>query len=295
MTDKFRKVSMKLFRSLSSGIIIEKLKKYFQSFKEIIFSPFRLIKSIIFVLGSITLALLVLFGLVSYLFFTSLPDAREYNFNSLKKEVIKNNLSKSNSKYRWISLDKINRDLIYAIVFSEDTTFFEHQGINYQAIIDSFAKNLKDGAYTRGASTISQQVAKNIFLTQEKTINRKLKEIFITKDLEKNLTKNQILELYLNLAEFGPEIYGVYSAGRVYFDKNPSQINAVEGAFLAIFLPSPKKFYYSIVQNKFITKKQIRKIQNVIKTFRYKEMIGPDKYKEYMSLKGIDRYLSANQ
>ena len=118
---------------------------------------------------------------------------------------------------------------------SEDSSFFQHDGINYDAILRSLLVNLKAKSFKAGGSTISQQVVKNIFLTQEKTIIRKFKGILYNKRIgEKFYKKNQILELYLNIIEAGPDIYGVNAASHIYFSKRPSELNGAEGAFVAI-------------------------------------------------------------
>ncbi len=105
----------------------------------------------------------------------------------------------------------------------------------------AFKENLQKKTFKRGGSTITQQLAKNMFLTPEKTIIRKVKEALITRELERTLTKNEILERYLNLVEFGENIYGIKSAAQYYFKKQPSQLTVLESAFLAILLPNPKK------------------------------------------------------
>ncbi len=184
--------------------------------------------------------------------------------------------------YRWTELNQIHRDFIYTIIMSEDSSFFEHGGIDYEAILNSAAEDFKKRKYEYGASTISQQVVKNLFLTNEKTIVRKIKELILTSQLEKQFNKNQILEIYLNIAEFGPELFGVASASSAYFKKTPSDINAAEGAFIALMLPSPRKSYYSIYQNKNLPKAKYRKIHRILADMLANGYISPAQFRSYL-------------
>ncbi|MEK7691555.1 MAG: biosynthetic peptidoglycan transglycosylase, partial [Bdellovibrionota bacterium] len=168
------------------------------------------------------------------------------------------------------------------IVMSEDSEFFEHDGINVEAIIDAIAVNLRTQKNTIGASTISQQVAKNLFLEFEKSYVRKIKEFMITRDIERRFTKNQILELYLNLAEFGPDIFGVEAAGQHYFGKKASAINAAEGAFIALMLPSPRRLHYSVYQNQNLTDARRKRIRRVLQDMLYNEFITEGQFAQYV-------------
>lgn len=145
----------------------------------------------------------------------------------------------------WTPLSSTSKVAVAAIVLSEDWAFYQHNGFDWEQIRNSVETNLKKGKFARGGSTITQQVAKNVFLTNEKTIWRKVQEAVLTVRLERHLSKARILEIYLNIAEFGEGIYGVGPASRHYFRKHPSQLNAKEGAFLAMLLPSPKKYSVS--------------------------------------------------
>lgn len=140
----------------------------------------------------------------------------------------------------WIELKNISKKAYQAIVISEDWSFFQHDGVDVnqlkKATVDSVT-----GKRQRGASTISQQVVKNIFLTSEKTMTRKLKEMLITLYLEQNVSKEKILEIYLNVIEYGEGLYGIGKASRHYFKKSPDKLSARNGAFLAMLLPNPKR------------------------------------------------------
>ncbi len=145
----------------------------------------------------------------------------------------------------WVSLGEVSPIASAAIVLSEDWAFWQHNGFDWDQVIDAFQTNLKKGKFARGGSTITQQVIKNVYLSNEKTIWRKVKEAVLTMRIERLLSKKRILEIYLNIAEMGPGIYGVGQASRYYFQKTPSQLTAKEGAFLAMLLPSPKKYAVS--------------------------------------------------
>lgn len=139
----------------------------------------------------------------------------------------------------WTDLEEVSPYLIAAVLAHEDAGFFRHKGFSTFAIRGSLARNLATGRFERGASTISMQLAKNLFLNREKVLVRKLREVIYTWWLEKGFGKERILELYLNVVEFGPYIYGVRNASLHYFGRQPSELSPAEAAFLATILPSP--------------------------------------------------------
>ncbi len=142
----------------------------------------------------------------------------------------------------WVALSQVSKEAIGAIIVSEDWAFYNHKGFDLNQIQESFEKNIRLGRYARGGGTITQQVAKNIYLNNEKSLVRKVRELILAMDLENHLGKKKILELYLNVVEFGEGIFGIGPAAHYYFKKSPSQLTAREGAFLAMLLPSPKKY-----------------------------------------------------
>lgn len=142
----------------------------------------------------------------------------------------------------WVPLNEMSEMAIQAVRLSEDWGFFGHEGVDFHEIKESFKKNLVEGEYARGASTITQQVARNLFLVKDKTLQRKIREIILAKKMEKILTKNKILEIYLNIVEWGDGVYGIKQASQLYFSKEPWELGAKEGAFLAMLLPSPKRY-----------------------------------------------------
>lgn len=146
-----------------------------------------------------------------------------------------------------VSIDEMPQDLINAFVSIEDKKFFEHNGLNYKRIAKAMFNNLKSFSFVEGASTISQQLIKNTHLSNEKTIKRKIKEMLLTKKLEKEFTKKDILETYLNIIYFGENSYGVERASNTYFNKSVNELSLSECATLAGIIKSPLK--YSPVYN----------------------------------------------
>ncbi|MBI5894055.1 MAG: transglycosylase domain-containing protein, partial [Deltaproteobacteria bacterium] len=141
-----------------------------------------------------------------------------------------------------IPLSKMPKRLINAFLAAEDARFFEHKGLDYQSIIRAFYINLSAGKVVQGGSTITQQVVKSFFLTPERSISRKIREAILAYRIEKNLSKEEILHLYLNQIYLGNGAYGVQSASEVYFGKDASDINIAEAALLAGLPKAPSKY-----------------------------------------------------
>jgi penicillin-binding protein 1A len=141
----------------------------------------------------------------------------------------------------WVPLWAISAQLQTAVVVWEDPTFFYHGGLSYPEIARAAWINLRAESYRRGASTITQQVAKNTFLGPEKTLRRKIREVILAGRIERALSKDEILTVYLNIAEWGDGIAGAEAASRRYFDKSASELNWSEAALLAGILPNPRQ------------------------------------------------------
>jgi monofunctional biosynthetic peptidoglycan transglycosylase len=146
---------------------------------------------------------------------------------------------------QWVSLDEISERLVQAVIMGEDASFFVHNGFDFYEIKESIRKNIERGRFARGASTITQQLAKNLFLTTERSLHRKLKEAILTYRLERDLSKRRILEIYLNVIEWGEDVYGVEAAARIYFGERSSRLDAAESALLAAMIPNPRRFHPS--------------------------------------------------
>jgi monofunctional biosynthetic peptidoglycan transglycosylase len=142
----------------------------------------------------------------------------------------------------WTPLSEIPPDLQRAVVVAEDDTFYHHHGFNVAAIRDALWENIKRRRPVRGGSTITQQLAKNLYLSKKKSLERKLKEAVIAWKLERHLDKDRILELYLNIIEWGPGVYGVEEASWHYFRKFPADLDFFESVLLAAIIPSPKRY-----------------------------------------------------
>ncbi len=142
----------------------------------------------------------------------------------------------------WRSLDEISPYLQEAVLIGEDDAFFEHEGIDLDAMQESIELNLKKKRFIRGGSTITQQLAKNLYLSSSKNPLRKIKEILIALFMEKILDKERILEIYLNVIEWGKGIYGAEAASNFYFHKPARDLNREEAAYLAAIIPNPVSY-----------------------------------------------------
>ena len=151
-----------------------------------------------------------------------------------------------NENPNYAPLETITPYLRKAALTTEDPSFFSHKGFINEAFKQSIVKNIKTKKFTRGASTISMQLVKNVFLTRDKTLSRKLEEILLVYILENNriVSKERMLEVYFNSIEWGPNIYGIGEAAHFYFEKSPSQLSLNECLFLANIIPSPRRFMY---------------------------------------------------
>ena len=141
--------------------------------------------------------------------------------------------------YRWVPLSKIPKHIRVAVLVAEDGAFYTHAGVDWHEVWESVETNWEEGRIVRGGSTITQQLAKNLFLSTSRDPIRKLKELLITWMLEARLTKKRILELYLNIIEWGPGMFGIEAAARRHFHKPASQLSREEAARLAAVIPSP--------------------------------------------------------
>jgi len=144
-----------------------------------------------------------------------------------------------NIRQIWVGFDGIPALLKESVRVAEDARFYAHEGIDYDEIGEAMKKNLEQGRWARGASTITQQLAKNLFLSTEKSLLRKLKEYFLAKRLENELPKNRIFHMYLNVIELGPGIFGVEAAARHFYGKSVSQLNLDEIVRLTAVIPKP--------------------------------------------------------
>lgn len=175
----------------------------------------------------------------------------------------------------WTPLAKIPPEMKWAVILAEDAGFYKHEGIDVKAIKNAIAYDLEKKSFARGASTITQQVAKNLFLSREKTLTRKAKELYLAKRMEQELTKGRIIELYLNVIELGPMVYGIGHGAQYYFGKSAANLSPRECAFLAAMLPGPR-----VAFNPYKNLGKVLKRSNMIlKLLAQKGVLSPSEYR----------------
>lgn len=145
-------------------------------------------------------------------------------------------------RWTWVALSRMSPHLQRAVVAAEDASFFAHEGFDWEGIKDAALHNLEAGEMKHGGSTITQQLAKNLYLSSERSLFRKAREALIARSLEHRLSKKRILELYLNVAEWGRGVYGAEAAAQHHFGKPAKELTAEEAALLAAILPSPRRY-----------------------------------------------------
>lgn len=238
-------------------------------------------KVVIYVLSALALAVLFIY--------VQIPS--ETKIKSCFKTSLYDVELCSGSK-NYVKLNQISSVLQRTILITEDAGFYTHSGFDREGIQHCFQKMKEKMKIVCGGSTITQQLAKNLFLTKDKTFYRKGLEALITVKLEKTLTKKEILEKYLNVVQFGKNIFGIKQAAQFYFKKHPSQLDAVESAFLAMILPNPEKYsqsYYRKDLTRFARNRILRIINDM---YRYKSL-GSDGY--INALNKLDYFLSSGQ
>ena len=194
-----------------------------------------------------SLLLSLVIGIGDYFYF-SLPDVsalKQKNPNStalmdLRDQEYKKKSVRAARQQIWVSYGAISEHLKKAILISEDAAFFSHKGIDLNELKAALKKDWETLSFSRGGSTITMQLAKNLYLNPSKNPLRKLKEIVIARQLEENLSKRRILEIYLNVVEWGRNIYGAKRPRVYYFGKSAAALDPLEAATLAALLPSPR-------------------------------------------------------
>jgi monofunctional biosynthetic peptidoglycan transglycosylase len=200
-------------------------------------------KKIIRLIAIISIFFLFLFG---YMWFT-LPDVSILiKYNPKTTAIIEQRRQESDEKkqkfrvrQKWVTFHKIPDMFKRCVRISEDAGFYNHEGIDYDELTEAIKDNIKNRTIKRGASTITQQLAKNLYLSTDRSFYRKFREYFITRRLEAQLSKNRIYHLYLNVIEFGPGIFGVESASNFYFKKSISDLTLEEMIRLTAIIPRP--------------------------------------------------------
>jgi monofunctional biosynthetic peptidoglycan transglycosylase len=194
------------------------------------------------------LALIATIGFVG--FYCVYPDVsklkkvnpKKTSFMEYREDQWQSKGKKLTIQKKWVSLPNISPYLVKAIIIAEDDKFWSHRGFDVDAIQKALEKNIEKGKFKFGGSTISQQLVKNLYLTPAKNPVRKLKEAIITWRVEQTISKRRILELYLNVVEWGNGIFGAEMASQRYFGKSAALLTAEEAAKLAAILPNPIRF-----------------------------------------------------
>jgi monofunctional glycosyltransferase len=187
------------------------------------------------------------FVLLAYVWLT-LPDVRALRtmnpsstaFMELRDDEARASGRKPRRVHRWISYGRISKDLQRAVLVAEDDAFFQHEGVDFDQLQESLERDWQQGKFARGGSTITQQLAKNLYLSPSKNPLRKLREFFIARRLEAELKKSRILEIYLNVIEWGDGIWGAEAASRTYFGLSASELGPSESALLAAAIINPR-------------------------------------------------------
>jgi monofunctional biosynthetic peptidoglycan transglycosylase len=157
-------------------------------------------------------------------------------------DIIQEKIPDAELKYKWVDYSRISNNLKRAVIASEDAKFLDHEGFDWEGIQKAYKKNIKKGKIVAGGSTISQQLAKNLFLSTKRTPWRKGEEALITVMLENILSKKRILEIYLNVIEWGNGVFGAEAAARHYYKASATNLSSGQAAKLAAMIPNPR-FY----------------------------------------------------
>lgn len=201
---------------------------------------------------------------IAYVYLT-LPDVRVLAtanpattaFIELRKREAAGQGRKFAIRQRWVPYNQISSNLRRAVLVAEDASFFDHEGIDLKELRASLEHNWEEGRFERGASTITQQLAKNLYLSPSRNPVRKLKELLITRRLEAALTKRRILEIYLNVIEWGDGIFGAEAAARAYFRKPASALTPEEAALLAGAIINPREHSPAKPSRRLLRRQQI--------------------------------------
>ena len=199
---------------------------------------------------ALTAVLLLLLAAAGALVFRDLPDVTPLKDRRTSLTIEVRDWQGKEHPFRlgprnrdWTPLDVMPTEMKWAAIVAEDANFYEHQGIDVPALREALEYDLEQKRLARGASTITQQLAKNVYLSREKSLWRKLREILLARRLERALSKGRILELYLNVVELGSQVYGVGHGARYFFGKTPEEMTPAECALLAAILPGPRVAY----------------------------------------------------
>jgi len=221
---------------------------------------------------------------------TSVTIGEYPDLNScFKTTASKQLLCKKNPDYT--SLVDVSDYFLKAVVMSEDDKFYSHRGFDWAEFKNSVAANLREFAFVRGGSTITQQLVKNAFLNRDKTITRKIIEAKLAKKIESRNTKKLILEKYVNAIEFGKNLWGINQASRFYFDKPPAYLTPLESLYLVILLPSPVRYSKTFFDKK-LSSYQKKRMKTLLKRMKRRGVVGKLEFERSMS--DLETFLNPN-
>ena len=204
------------------------------------------------------------FALLAYLYLT-LPDVRALKtsnptttaFIDLREREARANGKAPRRMQRWVAYSHVSQDLKRAVLVAEDAAFWQHEGVDVEQLQESLEKDWARMTFARGGSTITQQLAKNLYLSPSKNPLRKLRELIIARRLEAELKKARIFELYLNVIEWGDGVYGVEAASRIYFQLSAAELGPTESAMLAAAIVNPRVLNPARPSSRLIRRQQL--------------------------------------
>ena len=185
----------------------------------------------------------------------------------LKETPLEEKINEIRNKEDYTKIEDVSPDFLNAIVAVEDHRFYKHNGVDLISTVKAIFTNVKATSYVTGGSSITQQLAKNMYFSQEKKMVRKIAEMFMAYNLEKNLSKNEILELYINNIYYGSGYYSVYSASMGYFNKKPSELTLDEASLLAGIPNAPS--IYSLDVNPTLARQRQKQVISAMKEYNY--------------------------
>lgn len=217
----------------------------------------------------------IVLGVSAFLAYNSVPSIANVN-DCFTTSMFQVELCPKKAGY--VRFNQLPKHLTASLIASEDATFYFHKGFDWDEIKDSLEKSLDAGRWVRGGSTITQQLAKNLYLTKEKSLTRKLKEFFISQQLEQKLTKPQIIEKYFNVVEFAKGVYGIQKGAYHYFQKSPGELTPAESAYLVSLLPNPIKYSSAFHARKELSNYNKRRVTRLLSLLKRQGTIGESEY-----------------
>jgi len=232
--------------------------------------------------AAIILGSCLFISIVIYFIYPDVSVLKKHNpkitaFMEYRMEEWKDKGKKIKLKQKWVPLKQVSPYVVKAIIVAEDDKFWSHEGFDFEAMQKAMEKDLKKKKFKAGGSTISQQLAKNLYLSPSKNPIRKIREAILTWRLENNLSKRRIIEIYVNVAEWGEGIFGIEAAAKRYFGKSAYALSAYEAARLAAVLPNPRRY------NAGGDSRYVRKRADLIYRIMVKRGIVIPEYEELMS------------